>query len=172
MKLQIEPGLGESELFYSWVIALFNIGALFGAVGSGLLIKYIPYWHLILLTLLTHTVGYILYAISNQGWVIMISKLLSGVYIGGEMTLALSYFAESSVEYENIMLKLGKDKKSGSIRRKLFAWHNVGVGVGYFIGPGMQQSHRKGFLYMSSRVIELPFLSMNAIHIVENKSAL
>ena len=123
-------------MFYSWVIALFNIGALFGAVGSGLLIKYIPYWYLILLTLLTHTVGYILYAISTEGWLIMLSKILSGIYIGGEMTLALSYFAESSIEYENIMLKLGEKIKGGSVRRKLFAWHNVGVGIGYIIGPG------------------------------------
>lgn len=124
-------------MFYSWVIALFNIGALIGAVGTGLLIKYIPYWHLILLTLLTHTVGYILYALSEKGWIIMISKILSGIYIGGEMTLALSYFAETSTEYENIAINLGKKSKHGAIRRKLFAWHNVGVGIGYIIGPGI-----------------------------------
>ena len=68
----------------------------------------------------------------------MLSKILSGIFIGGEMTLALSYFAESSVEYERIQHKLGEKVKSSSVRRKLFAWHNVGVGIGYIIGPGMK----------------------------------
>lgn len=137
---QISPGLGESELFYSWVIALFNIGALFGAVGTGFLIKYIPYWHLILLTLILHTVGYVLYAISYEGWVIMLSKFLSGIFIGGEMTLALSYFAESSAEYKNIWQQMGEKRDESIIRRKLFAWHNIGVGIGYILGPGMLYS--------------------------------
>lgn len=131
------PGLGESELFYSWVIALFNCGALFGAIGTGFLIKYIPYWHLTLLILISHTVGYVLYAISYAGWVIMFSKFLSGVYIGGETTLALSYFAQSSVEYKNIRLQSGEKCDESTIRRKLFAWHNIGVGIGYILGPGM-----------------------------------
>lgn len=113
------------------------MGALFGAVGSGLLIKYIPYWHLILLNLVSHTLGYILYATSYSGWAIMLSKFLSGIYIGGEMTLALSYFAESSPKYNNILLQLyGTENDNGKTRRKLFAWHNVGVGIGYILGPG------------------------------------
>lgn len=135
---QITPGLGQSELFYSWVIAVFNIGALFGAVGSGFLIKYIPYWHLILAILASHTVGYVLYAISYEGWVIMVSKFLSGIFIGGEMTLALSYFAESSTEYRTIWKQMGENyEERNTIRRKLFAWHNIGVGIGYILGPGI-----------------------------------
>lgn len=133
---QIAPGLGESELFYSWVISIFNIGALFGAVGCGLLIKYLPYWHLILFILVTHSIGYVLYAISYEGTLIMISKFLSGIFIGGELTLALSYFAESSVDYTNLMLQRGEKCDEGTVRRRLFAWHNIGVGVGYIIGPG------------------------------------
>ena len=124
-------------MFYSWVIALFNVGALVGAIGTGVLIKYIPYWHLILLTLIVHTVGYVLYAISYKGWVIMLSKFLSGIFIGGEMTLALSYFAETSAEYKNIWLQLGKKCDDSVVKRRLFAWHNIGVGIGYVLGPGM-----------------------------------
>lgn len=67
----------------------------------------------------------------------MASKFLSGIYIGGEMTLALSYFAESSVEYNNILLQMKKKPtQDGILRRRLFAWHNVGVGIGYILGPG------------------------------------
>lgn len=93
------------------------------------------------MVLISHTIGYVLYAISNAGWVIMLSKLLSGVYIGGEMTLSLSYFAESSVEYIKISSIMGRDTKaqeSGVIRSKLFAWHNIGVGIGYILGPGIK----------------------------------
>ncbi len=67
----------------------------------------------------------------------MISKLLSGIYIGGEMTLSLAYFAESSVKYSSISAELGRVYKNEMIRRKLFAWHNIGVGVGYILGPGV-----------------------------------
>lgn len=102
------------------------------------MVKCIPYWHLILLILVLHTFGYVLYAISSEGWIIMVSKFLCGTYIGGEMTLALSYFAESSVEYDRILLQLGNTNNvDRTIRRKLFAWHNVGVCIGYILGPGI-----------------------------------
>ena len=117
---------------------MFNMGALVGAVGSGILVKHVPYWHLVLVILALHIIGYVLYAISYDGWVMMVSKFLSGTFIGGEMTLALSYFAESSLQYEEILLQLDKKVIKGNIRRRLFALHNVGVGLGYILGPGMQ----------------------------------
>ena len=124
-------------MFYSWVITVFNMGAFIGGLGTGCLVKFIPYWYLILVSLVLHTVGYIAYAISNEGWLVMTSKLLSGYFIGAELTLALSYFAESSIDYEAAMTKLGKPTDSGEgIRNKLFALHNIGVNIGYFLGPG------------------------------------
>lgn len=135
--LQIEPGLGQSESFYSWVITLFNVGALIGGFGTGCLVKFIPYWYLFLVSLVLHTIGYVLYAISYEGWLIMMSKVLSGFFIGAELTLALSYFAESSIDYETAMKKLGKPVDSSeTVRNNLFALHNVGVNIGYFLGPG------------------------------------
>lgn len=99
--------------------------------------KFFPYWHLVLFSLVLHTIGYVLYAISNEGWLIMISKLLSGYFIGAELTLALSYFAESSIDYQAMMKELGKTVESSeAIRNNLFALHNVGVNIGYFLGPG------------------------------------
>lgn len=99
--------------------------------------KFIPYWYLVLVSLVLHTIGYILYAISNEGWLIMTSKLLSGFFIGAELTLALSYFAESSIDYQAAMKELGKPVESSeSVRNSLFALHNIGVNIGYFLGPG------------------------------------
>lgn len=134
---QVEPGLGESEEFYSWVITVFNIGAVLGSLSAGLLLKWMPYWHLLLGSLCLHTLGYILYAIASSGWAIMLSKLMSGVYIGAEMTLALAYFGESSSDYKEAVVKLGKDeRKANQMKHRLFALHSVGVNVGYVFGPG------------------------------------
>ena len=67
----------------------------------------------------------------------MTSKLLSGYFIGAELTLALSYFAESSIDYQAAMKELGqKIESSETVRNNLFALHNVGINIGYFLGPG------------------------------------
>lgn len=67
----------------------------------------------------------------------MTSKLLSGFFIGAELTLALSYFAETSIDYQAAMKDLGKPVESSeAVRNNLFALHNIGVNIGYFLGPG------------------------------------
>lgn len=85
--------------------------------------------------LICHTVGYILYALSYEKSIIIISKLLSGVFIGGEMTISLSYFAISVTRYNKILLQLDA-KVMSDLTQVLFAWHNIGVGIGYILGPG------------------------------------
>ena len=40
-RLQIEPGLGLSELWYSWIISIASIGELLGAIVSGLLTNWL-----------------------------------------------------------------------------------------------------------------------------------
>ena len=84
-----------------------------------------------------HTVGYVLYAVTNTGWVIMISKFLSGLYIGFELTCSLSYIAESSLDHHAAHMAMGKKQvQSDSIRNRLFALYNIGVSVGFILGPG------------------------------------
>ena len=139
--MQIEAGLGLSEEFYSWIITIFNFGALIGAIGTGILVKIFPFWHMIMSTLICHTAGYILYALSYEKSIIILSKLLSGVFIGGEMTLSLSYFAISAEKYNQLQKELGRKQKP-DIARGLFAWHNIGVGVGYIIGPGKHEASK------------------------------
>ena len=113
------------------------MGALIGGFGTGCLVKFIPYWYLVLVSLVLHTVGYVIYAVTDEGWLIMTSKLLSGFFIGAELTLSLSYFAESSIDYQATMKELGKPVESSeAVRNNLFALHNVGVNIGYFLGPG------------------------------------
>jgi len=128
-----------SEEFYSWIITIFNFGALIGAIGTGILIKVFPFWYIIMATLICHIAGYILYALSYEKSIIILSKLLSGVFIGGEMTLSLSYFALSAENYNKLLKEL-RQKQKPDIARGLFGWHNIGVGVGYIIGPGKSSS--------------------------------
>lgn len=139
MSLQLEPGLGESEAFYSWVITVFNVGAVIGSLASGLLLKWVPYWHMVLTSLAFHTLGYIIYAIATTGQLVMLSKLLSGVFIGAEMTLALAYFGESNSSYRTALKDLGREddeRKASRVKHTLFALHSVGVNIGYIFGPG------------------------------------
>lgn len=68
----------------------------------------------------------------------MVSKLLSGYFVGGEYVLTLAYFAESSIDYRGAKKKLGKEtEKCDTIRNNLFVARSVGVNVGYFLGPGV-----------------------------------
>ena len=135
--MQLEPGLGESEAFYSWLITVFNIGAVVGALSTGMLLRCLPYWHMILTSLVLHSLGYIFYAVATAGWLIMLSKLMSGIYIGAQMTLALAYFGESNINYRSAIKQLGRDeKKAIKMKHHLFALQSVGVNVGYIFGPG------------------------------------
>ena len=105
---------------------------------GGLLLRWVPYWHLVFTSLGLHTLGYILYAVATSGWVVMLSKLLSGVFIGAEMTLALAYFGESNLAYKAAVKELGKggERRAARMKHTLFALHSVGVNVGYVFGPG------------------------------------
>lgn len=90
-----------------------------------------------MVALISHTFGYILFLLTYNKWVIILSKLFAGFFIGAEMTIAMSYLAESSVDYTKAMKKLGrKVGQSSDIRNNLFALHNLGIIFGYFVGPG------------------------------------
>ena len=103
----------------------------------GCLIKFVPYWYLNIGALLSHMFGYILFLMTYNKWIIVLSKLFAGYFIGAEMTISMSYLAESSVDYTRTMKKLGrKSGKSSDIRNNLFALHNLGIIFGYLIGPG------------------------------------
>ena len=135
---QFEPGLGKSEAFYSWLIAAFNIGAVIGASSSIVLLKLFPYWHLVLSSLILHTLGYVLYALTNSGWIMILSKLLSGLYLGAEMTLVHTYIGESNIDYQEALMELGEDvKKATRVKHRLFGLHSVGNDIGYILGAGL-----------------------------------
>ena len=116
---------------------MFNIGALVGGLITGVVLKFIPYWYVILFGLLSHTLGYLVYAVTTVGWLIMLSKFFSGLYISLAMALALTYYAETSVDYQAAHKALGNDEvKAGAVKNRLFAIYQLGIAVGYTVGPG------------------------------------
>lgn len=142
--LQLESGLGQSESFYSWTLAVFNLGSLVGAILTGFIVQCIPYWYLILLGLILHTVGYIIYAVTYVGWLIMISKFMSGYFLGAQVTLALSYASKSSLEYVEVLREMEKKPDEGTamrVRNYIFALQAIGISLGLLLGPGKHACH-------------------------------
>ena len=119
------------------MVTVFNAGALLGGAVTGASIKIIPYWYIILVGLLCHTIGYVIYAVINNGWVVMFSKFLSGVYISLMVTFGLAYVAESSLDYQAAHKALGNDDvKAAVVRNRLFAALQIAGSTGYIFGPG------------------------------------
>ena len=135
----MEPGLGESELFYSLLISGFNLGSVIGGIANGLLSKCVPQWYLWMFMLLAHTSGYIIYALASNGWLIMLSKIMSGYFLGAVLNLGFSYLSVTSVQYIKLQEERGievDEKSAFKLRNTLFAMNGIALSIGYFIGPG------------------------------------
>ncbi len=141
--LQLEPGLGETEEFYSFLIAGFEFGGMVGGFLSGILVGYVPYWYLWAIAIVTHILGYIIYCVTTQGWLIMISRLLSGYILGAIVTLCFAYFTSSSEEYVEAQKKCGIKTDENSVQKAKnmrFVTFAFGYSSGFIIGPGIRTS--------------------------------
>ena len=135
---QTEHGLGLSETFYAWTIAAFSIGEFVGALSAGILTNIIPFWHNVLIGILAHTFGYLLYALATEGWMMIISRLLTGTFVGMQSVTAFTYFG---VSYEKYLQALGegrKEEEGKTVRVKdtLFVLFALSSNMGHLIGPG------------------------------------
>ena len=136
--MQIEPGLGESELFYSLLISGTNVGTIIGGLVCGFLMRIVPYWYLWAVSLVAHTISYVMYCVVHQGWLMMISRLLAGYFAGATLTLGFSYFTDTSVLYveELNRMRTGAKTESERVRNYLFATFSVSMNLGFILGPG------------------------------------
>ena len=138
--VQVEAGLGGSELFYSMVTSSIQFGAVIGSLSMGLLVKYLPYWYLFNASLCALIIGNILYAVSYTAWLLLVAELLIGLYLGSYLTLSYSYSIDSSVEYSQLQQENNKtthsERESSKMRDLLFGIEGMGRGVGFFLGPG------------------------------------
>jgi len=114
-------------------------GAAIGGIISGFLTRSIPYWYLWMISLVSHTVGYVIYCVAYQGWLIMVSRLMSGYFVGAVITLAFNYNTSSSETYTEIKRELGMEvgeKDAYRLRNQLYAFVSIGYSIGLVIGSG------------------------------------
>ena len=68
----------------------------------------------------------------------MISKFLSGYFLGAQVALSFSYASETSVEYGELLKKWKQRRDEGTVtrvRNYLFASQSIGKCFGYVLGP-------------------------------------
>ena len=78
--LQVQPGLGLSELWYSCIVSVISVGQLTGAVSVGLLSKHLPTKYILLGMLCLCCSGGVFYAVGKYGWMLLIG-LLAGILV-------------------------------------------------------------------------------------------
>ena len=134
----MEPGLQESEAFYSWTLTVLFIGFTISGVVVGILTNWIPYSCLIFSSTLAHVAGYLLYALATNGWMMIISQLLAGTSKGSHTTLAFSYFGTSFEAYADSVKILGKydEKRTARVKGYVFSLYSVGITLGQILGAG------------------------------------
>ncbi len=139
--MQVEAGLGESELFYSLVIASLFAGSIVRAFLAGFLVKCVPYWYLLNCFICADIFGFLLYGIASQGWMMIVAMILVGLFTGGELTLAFNYTTEMNFMYVSVFKDRGEtydcDKtKNIHFRNYLYVIHSFGTCTGYVIATG------------------------------------
>ncbi len=109
---------------------------------SGLLVRWLPYWHLFAVSLLAHIAGFTLYALTYQGGLVLLSKFLSGYFIGAQWSLAIGYTAKSCQEYVGVTKGAWSDneRRVEDVKRYVLSSHTVGVAIGFVVGPGKFRS--------------------------------
>ncbi len=138
--LQILPGLGETEHFFSLAITTYNIGTFVGVLLSAILRRLLfPYWHLLMMNLVFVTIGYVIRALFYQPGVIIISSFLLGHCSGAVQTLLFTYFAQSTNWYEKLVCIEGNKENVGRgklIRNRLFTAYFIFSNFGRLMGNG------------------------------------
>ena len=142
VSLQILPGLGKSEFFYSWMITVYSIGEVILAPVAGYSAKWIPYWYLLLVGIISHTFGYLLYSVATNGWVMLLARFLAGAYSGIIETVGYAYISEKEADYLTSYAKkksvyhVNKRIKAPKVKEKTYAFLTVTITVSYLAGPG------------------------------------
>lgn len=133
-----EPGLGKSDRFFIWSNLSLNIGSIFGALLGAILASFIPYCYSILLSLLIHLTGSLLYATAVNGPLLLLARTFAGLFMGLQTTLAFAYFGQSSEYYVQLHKEAGVSEKDVKdkhrVKNVLFTLFTVMTYLGYFFG--------------------------------------
>jgi MFS family permease len=132
----IEPGLEQSETFYSLTYVVLFSTYTISAVGAGLLFNHVPTWYLFMFSTLSHILGYLLYALATNGWMMIMAHGLAGLQMGASTSLVFAYCSVSFEKYTENLKILGKceKKKAERVKGYVFSLFIVGNSLGFAIG--------------------------------------
>ena len=90
--MQLQPGLGLSETWYSWIVSIISVGELAGAVATSVLLRKVFTKFLMLANLSLCAIGGLLYGVGEYGWMLLIGKSHSNTYLGYFMFYVVTGF--------------------------------------------------------------------------------
>ena len=162
--LQNPSGLGMSETMYSWSVIVYNIGYVILAAVTGVVLKFVPFLHVLSTSLLINLFGSLLYAISTNGGTVIVSRFLAGAYNGIILTASFSYISSREFDFQDAyFLKVTKEGKASSVRKKLqhhprvkettFSLLSFAITTSYLVGPGY--THQPQALFVSTHSLHL-----------------
>ena len=129
-----------SENVYTWSVSVNSIGAFLGGLTGGTLASTIPYWYSFLLALIFNALGFLLYATAQHGWVVVLARILVGMFSGLQRSLVFAYIGVSYQNYVEIQTRAGKEvnpAKYCRVKDILFSLYTISTSGGYFLGAGM-----------------------------------
>ena len=134
----IEPGLEQSETFYSLTYVVMFSTYTIAAVGAGLLFNHVPTRYMFIFSTLSDTLGYLLYALATNGWMMILARGLAGAQLGTCTSLVFAYSSLSFEMYTENLKILGKyeEKKAERVKGYVFSLFIVGNSLGFAIGIG------------------------------------
>ena len=131
----MQPGLGQSELFYAWAVTLYSLGEFIGAIGAGFITKFLPYRLSFPLGIAMCPLGYLLYSLATaaHAWVVLIARMCIGINAGLMLVLITTYLSETATKVRKSMPQSHKDS---SLKDKLFVCYSLVSSFSYLIAPG------------------------------------
>ena len=129
-----------SEKFYHVAVSSFSTGEIPAALILGILSSRIPFWYSAMGALLCYTIGYVLFAIAVSGWMIVVARVLIGMFTGLQVVIIFAYFGVSYQHYlDNLEPKERKkeEAKTTRVKDQLFGFEAVVANVGSLFGPGL-----------------------------------
>ena len=138
--MQENPGLGGSEIEYSIALSSINGGSLCGGIFALFISKnFFSYKTTMVLIPLLSAIGYTIYGLSVNSWMVIVGRFFSGVSGGLTLVIFMWYYVSSTEEYNTLQIKLDK-AESTRLKRTLTVIFAVVTTFAYIPLSGNQSS--------------------------------
>ena len=113
--MQIVPGFGKSEVFYTWAVTMYSVGEVVGAFSAPPLSKHVPYRLSFAIGALASLVAFLFYSLAPSIWFVLVARFFVGVNNGLLVPLVLTYLIETSTDVYQRQLELEKEQTGGDV---------------------------------------------------------